>query len=354
MPRTYFFWDPVSDNILQERDDDGNVTAEYTTEPGLHGNLISQNRGGVESQYHFDPQGSTLALTDDNQNVTDTYGYNAFGEVTERTGSTVNPFQYIGQKGYYRDNLTGQYLARRRPYEPETARWLTVDDVELVFAGNHAYVYVNNRPVILVDPSGLAPIDDGTGFEQRVIEPSVESPCGAAKANTWWRFELRRDEAKGLKGWVLQFVTLDFSVRNCKDEPVAKKDWSYMEAFEVKDGVVYSGAKEMPPGNDFFSVPDQGKTKGSYTASFCALFIKDYKLKMPPWSKTACPQSRGLPCIPIKFKLTDEQKEAIKDFKVGNAICRGLTASWDCCCDPKKPTELSNVIGWEDTYYGTK
>src|ERR1051325_5544301 len=89
MSRTYFFWEPLSDNILQERDESGTVTAEYTTEAGLYGNVISQNRGGVESQYHFDPQGSTLALTDDNQQVTDTYAYSAFGEVTARTGSTL-------------------------------------------------------------------------------------------------------------------------------------------------------------------------------------------------------------------------------------------------------------------------
>jgi hypothetical protein len=30
---THFFWDPVSDNIIQERNDDGNVTVECTTEP---------------------------------------------------------------------------------------------------------------------------------------------------------------------------------------------------------------------------------------------------------------------------------------------------------------------------------
>ena len=44
MARTYFFWDPLSDNILQERDETGAVTAEYTAEPGLYGNIISQNR----------------------------------------------------------------------------------------------------------------------------------------------------------------------------------------------------------------------------------------------------------------------------------------------------------------------
>src|SRR5258706_6027582 len=122
MSRTYFFWDPHSDNILQERDESGTVTAEYTTEPGLYGNLVSRNRGGVESQYHFDPQGSTLALTDDNQQVTDTFAYTAFGEVTEHTGSSVNSFLVIGQKGYYRDDLIGEYWVRRRPYSPARSR----------------------------------------------------------------------------------------------------------------------------------------------------------------------------------------------------------------------------------------
>jgi YD repeat-containing protein len=47
----------------------------------------------VESQFHYDAQGSTLAVTDDDQNVTDTFAYTAFGEVTERTGTTEVPFQ---------------------------------------------------------------------------------------------------------------------------------------------------------------------------------------------------------------------------------------------------------------------
>jgi RHS repeat-associated protein len=130
--------------------------AEYTAEPGLYGNIISQNRGGVESQYHYDAQGSTLAVTDDNQNVTDTFAYSAFGEVTERTGTTEVPFQYIGQKGYYRDSLTAQYLVRRRAYEPQRARWNARDPAgELGFSGlghrlprsSSLYGYCDNNPV---------------------------------------------------------------------------------------------------------------------------------------------------------------------------------------------------------------
>jgi RHS repeat-associated protein len=156
MSEINFFWDPLSDNILQERDETGAVTAEYTAEPGLYGNIISQNRGGVESQFHYDAQGSTLAVTDDNQNVTDTRAYTAFGETTESTGSTSFPFQYIGQKGYYQDGLTDQYLVRRRPYEPREGRWLGSDPVEPA-PPNSLYAYVRNSPTSRLDPSGLSP-----------------------------------------------------------------------------------------------------------------------------------------------------------------------------------------------------
>ena len=155
MPSVHYFWDPIEDNIIQERDDDGNLIAEYATEPGLHGNLISQNRGGVVSQYHFDPQGSTLALTDDNQNVTDTYAYNAFGEVTEHTGNTVNPFQYVRRQGYYRDELTGDYSARQRPLSSREGRWLSSDPLSEFLS----YLYARNNPISRIDPSGLVDKD---------------------------------------------------------------------------------------------------------------------------------------------------------------------------------------------------
>jgi len=155
MSEINFFWDPLSDNILQERDETGAVTAEYTAEPGLYGNIISQNRGGVESQFHYDAQGSTLAVTDDSQNVTDTRAYSAFGETTESTGSTSFPFQYIGQKGYYRDTLTGDYLARHRPLDSRRGRWQTGDPLGLDRANVNLYGYCANNPVRYQDPSGL-------------------------------------------------------------------------------------------------------------------------------------------------------------------------------------------------------
>ena len=155
MPETTFFWDPLSDNVLHEQDDTGTVTAEYTSEPGLYGNLIGQNRGGVESQYHFDALGSTLALSDGNQQVTDDYGYSAFGEVIEHSGSTSNPFQFIGSRGYRRDFTVDQYYVRRRVLVPHRGRWMSKDRSR----GVRTYHYANNAPAVRTDPSGRWPFD---------------------------------------------------------------------------------------------------------------------------------------------------------------------------------------------------
>ena len=155
MPVVNYLWNPLNDNIVREFDDSGTVIAEYTTEANQFGNVISQRRNGQDSVYHYDGQGSTLALTDANGDVTDTYAYSAFGEVTAHTGSTVNPFQYIGQKQYYRDGETGEYEVRRRTYEAAYSRWLTRDPDAFV-DGTNQYKYVLNLPTLIVDPSGMS------------------------------------------------------------------------------------------------------------------------------------------------------------------------------------------------------
>ena len=81
---THYVWDELSDNVLMETDENGEVTAEYTQEPELYGSVVSQNRGGTESFHHFDGQGSTRQLTDASETVTDEVTYSA-GTVIDRT-----------------------------------------------------------------------------------------------------------------------------------------------------------------------------------------------------------------------------------------------------------------------------
>ena len=167
MAKTYLFWEPLSDNILQERDESGALVAEYTAEPGLYGNVISQRRSGVESQFHFDAVGSTLAVTDDNEQVTDARAYTAFGETTESTGGTVFQFQYIGKNEYYRGNVNGQSTVRRRSFAPQVIRWLSIDVTGSIGLTSE-YLYVSNSPIISLDPSG-----EEADFHKLPRSPSV-------------------------------------------------------------------------------------------------------------------------------------------------------------------------------------
>jgi len=168
-------WDELEDNIDEEYDDSGSTLAEYTTEPEKFGHVISQRRGGESSFLHCDGLGSTLALTNAPGLATDTYAYSAFGEVTEQIGSTVNPLQYVGNRGYYNEGRMQDVFVRARIFGARLARWLARDPIGYLdyavplhsthLAGRQSqrekiafpYVYARNSPTVLVDPAGRWP-----------------------------------------------------------------------------------------------------------------------------------------------------------------------------------------------------
>ncbi|HVL39859.1 MAG TPA: RHS repeat-associated core domain-containing protein, partial [Fimbriimonadaceae bacterium] len=87
--------------------------------------------------------------------VTDTYAYTAFGVPTSTTGSSVNPFRYVGQYGYYDDGSRGAVapllLLGVRYYSAVFGRFGTWDPIQ-----DHAnlYEYAANFPTVCVDPRG--------------------------------------------------------------------------------------------------------------------------------------------------------------------------------------------------------
>ncbi len=149
-----YVWDELSDNVLAEVDDSGSTTAEYTNEPSLYGELISQRRDSTDSYFNFDAQRSTRQLTSDNETETDSYSYSAFGETVASSGSTANPFGYEGAIGYQTDKETGDVYVRNRVYKPEIARWSSRDPL-LFVDGPNVYSYVLNSPFAGSDASGL-------------------------------------------------------------------------------------------------------------------------------------------------------------------------------------------------------
>ena len=151
MPEIEYVWDELSDNVIEEYED-GVLSVSYDHEPGLYGNLLSQNRNGVTSYYHYDGRGDTVALTDDSGNVTDTKEYDAWGNVIASTGTTVTPYQFGGCCGYQSSQALSDLYVRNRRYSPTTARWSACD--RFVDATRSPYGFVGNRTLILIDPSG--------------------------------------------------------------------------------------------------------------------------------------------------------------------------------------------------------
>ncbi len=129
----------------------------YVREPG--GELIARVEGSGEAPpvlyYYFDELGSTHLITDAAGDMTDVYLYDAWGNTYHIYGSTEQPYQYVGQLGYYThyqdDNLDLLQLGVRF-YDPETGRFTQRDPIK---DGWNWFAYADNRPTVLVDPRGL-------------------------------------------------------------------------------------------------------------------------------------------------------------------------------------------------------
>jgi RHS repeat-associated protein len=152
---TNFVWNPVDDCIISELDGTGTVQAVYTNEPQQYGGVISQRRGTTTSTHHYDALGSTRFLTDSSGNVTDTYLHDAWGNSVASTGTTVNPFRWVGKYGYYTDDNTGLVYVRARMYQSTMARWMSIDPIYFEDYRNEVFRYARNSPLVRIDPTGL-------------------------------------------------------------------------------------------------------------------------------------------------------------------------------------------------------
>jgi hypothetical protein len=101
--------------VLEERYGNGELIVSYT----YGDDLISQKRGTSVYFYHYDGIGSTRNLTDSNAVVTDSYVYDAYGVLLEKSGSTENDYLYTGEQF---DPNIGFYYLRARYMDPETGR----------------------------------------------------------------------------------------------------------------------------------------------------------------------------------------------------------------------------------------
>jgi RHS repeat-associated protein len=119
--------------------------------------------------YHLgDALGSVRQLVDVNGVVQLTRSYEPYGTALSTTGNASSVFGYTGEQL----DGSGLQFNRARYYASGTGRFVSRDS----WSGNednplsyNKYLYVLANPINLIDPSGLAPMDDFcTGTTGRV------------------------------------------------------------------------------------------------------------------------------------------------------------------------------------------
>ena len=120
--------------------------------------LIGEETSGNFKTYHFDYRGSTVAITDSNCNITDTFTYDTYGKLKSRTGTTKTPFLYNGRDGVMYEDDTGLIYMRARYYSPTLRRFVNADKLHGDISNSlslNRYAFVNGNPAVNVDPEGL-------------------------------------------------------------------------------------------------------------------------------------------------------------------------------------------------------
>lgn len=125
--------------------------SETVTYSNFNGRVVSEARSGTNLDYVRDTLGSTAALADATQALSDTWQYWPYGEVVSHVGSSNTPLTWVGTLGYYQDLLGLMYYIRARIERPDLARWLTVDPL---WPDEPSYSYALQAPIYTIDPSG--------------------------------------------------------------------------------------------------------------------------------------------------------------------------------------------------------
>ena len=134
--------------VIAEYDGGGTLLRKY-----IYGDYIDEPLALIvvdeqtETWYycHFNGLGSIIALSDENNDLVESYSYNVFGSLTiydgdgnEISASAIgNPYMFTGRRY---DEETGLYYYRLRDYHPVLGRFVQNDPIG--YAGGRARVVI--------------------------------------------------------------------------------------------------------------------------------------------------------------------------------------------------------------------
>ena len=140
--------------VLAEYGSDEKVRQAYTYGESGIGERISVDKSTESSYYLYDGRNSVTGILTENANLTNSYQYDPYGNLTSGTADGVNYYGYNGESTNVKTGL--QYL-RARYYNAENGTF-TTEDSDLGTTENpltrNRYAYTSNNPVNYDDPTG--------------------------------------------------------------------------------------------------------------------------------------------------------------------------------------------------------
>jgi RHS repeat-associated protein/uncharacterized repeat protein (TIGR01451 family) len=142
--------------------------------------LLAQDQlvNGVPTPHFYGYDGglNVRFLTDASGAISDTYDYDAYGNLINKTGSTTNNYLYRGEQF---DSDLGLYYLRARYYNPATGRFLGRDPAPGDVTAPetfHKYSYAGNNPANFVDPTGLEAEEEASLLTRISVQaiPAIE------------------------------------------------------------------------------------------------------------------------------------------------------------------------------------
>jgi RHS repeat-associated protein len=146
------------DQAIEERDANNTVIATYIFGISVD-DVLQMQRGGNTYYYHKNHLGSVVALTDGNGNLVERYEYDPYGQplffdANDNALSQSAIGNTILFTGRDYDAETGLYYYRARTMHPDLGRFMQ-HDLLMYVDGYNMYVYVDNNPIMRIDPFGL-------------------------------------------------------------------------------------------------------------------------------------------------------------------------------------------------------
>jgi len=142
------------ETILAEMNDENNIQQYNIYGKGLLYTIDADT--GKKHFHHYDPLGSTIAIADKDENITDKFAYLPYGEPAGSVTENNSPFTFVGKYGVMQED-NGLYFMRARYYDSETKRFLSKDPIKGDFKSSQTlnpYIYTESNPILFNDPSG--------------------------------------------------------------------------------------------------------------------------------------------------------------------------------------------------------